>query len=291
MKKYIFTTLLLIISAVSINAQLLWKVSGKGLKQESYLFGTHHLISISFLDSVPGLYPAFNRSKAVVSEIVLNTQDATQKIREAATLPDSLPMSKLLNEADYDYLDKVILDMMKISLRQIDMLHPAMIQTFIQLESFKQMAHLDENTKSDSYFQLVALEKGIPVFGLETIEKQIELLFPKDDLKKQALELVDMAKRKDEAYRELKELNRLYKLGDIEGLNRLNKKSNANWGISDQENYEMVDNRNIAWAEQLPELMKSNGCFIAVGAMHLPGENGLIKLLRKQGYKVKAVRK
>lgn len=84
-------------------------------------------------------------------------------------------------------------------------------------------------------------------------------------------------------------LNRLYKQGNIDGLYQLNKKSNTNWGISDEENAKMVDNRNMEWAKQLPELMKSNTCFIAVGALHLPGENGLINLLRKEGYKVKPV--
>ena len=55
--------LLVIICISTVNAQLLWKISGHGLKQNSYLLGTHHLISISFLDSIPGVYPAFNKSK------------------------------------------------------------------------------------------------------------------------------------------------------------------------------------------------------------------------------------
>lgn len=289
MKKYFVASVMLFLVVFPMSAQLLWKVSGKGLKQDSYLFGTHHLISISFLDSIPGLYPAFNSSKAVVSEIVLNTLDATQKIQTAATLPDSMLMSRLLSSEEFEMLDKEISDLLKITLKQIDMLHPAMIQTFFQLELYKQMAHFDDNTKSDSYFQLVANEKGMPIYGLETIDKQVELLFPKEDLRKQALELVDVAKRKNEAYAELKELNRLYKIGDINGLDRLNKISNTNWGVSDEENAEMVDNRNIDWANQLPALMKSNPCFIAVGALHLPGENGLIKLLRKKGYRVRAI--
>ena len=289
MKKYFVALVMLFLVVFPMSAQLLWKVSGKGLKQDSYLFGTHHLISISFLDSIPGLYPAFNSSKAVVSEIVLNTLDATQKIQTAATLPDSRLMSRLLSSEEFAMLDKEVSDLLKITLKQIDMLHPAMIQTFFQLELYKQMAHFDDNTKSDSYFQLVANEKGMPIYGLETIDKQVELLFPKEDLRKQALELVDVAKRKNEAYAELKELNRLYKIGDINGLDRLNRKSNANWSISDEENAEMVDNRNIAWARQLPELMQSSSCFIAVGALHLPGENGLIKLLKQEGYKVRPI--
>lgn len=289
MRKYVTAFLILFIAVFSLNAQLLWKVSGKGLKEDSYLFGTHHLISISFLDSVPGLYPAFNSSGTVVSEIVLNSLESTAQIQQAALLPDSLPMSVLLSEDDFNFLDRELTETINLSLKQLDRLHPAMIQTFFQIELYKQMAHFDDNTKSDSYFQLVATEKGIPVVGLETIEKQIELLFPKENLRKMAKELVNIVQRKEEAYNELKELNRLYKKGDIERLDILNRKSNANWSISDEENAEMVDNRNIAWARQLPELMQSSSCFIAVGALHLPGENGLIKLLKQEGYKVRPI--
>ena len=71
----------------------------------------------------------------------------------------------------------------------------------------------------------------------------------------------------------------------------MNKKWNKKWGISAEENAEMLDIRNKEWVTQLPELMKLNSCFIAVGALHLPGENGLIQLLRRAGYKVVAVRK
>lgn len=207
MKKYFSILILFLLAVFSMHAQLLWKVSGKELKEDSFLFGTHHLISISFLDSVPGLYPAFNQLKTVVSEIVLNSFEATAKIQQAALLPDSLTMGKLLSEDDYNLLDKELLETLKLSLKQIDKLNPAMIQTFFQLELYKQMAHFDDNTKSDSYFQLIANEKGIPVYGLETLEKQIELLFPKENLSEQARELVDIAKRKNEAYGELAELN------------------------------------------------------------------------------------
>ena len=170
-------------------------------------------------------------------------------------------------------------------------MHPSLIQTFFELELYKTRAHFDENTKSDSYFQLVANQKGIPVKGLETVKKQIELLFPKYDLKGKAQELINTIKNKETLYADYEEINKLYRAGDIEGLNIVNKKWNKKWGISAEENAEMLDIRNKEWVTQLPELMKLNSCFIAVGALHLPGENGLIQLLRRAGYKVVAVRK
>ena len=151
---------------VSANAQLLWKISGHGLKQNSYLFGTHHLIPIQFLDSIPGIYPAFNNAQMVVSEIVLSDPDIAAGISQAAMLPDTLTMEDLLPADDYEYADKELMKVMQMSLKNLNKMHPSLIQTFFELELYKTRAHFDENTKSDSYFQLVANKKVIPVKGL-----------------------------------------------------------------------------------------------------------------------------
>lgn len=52
----------------------------------------------------------------------------------------------------------------------------------------------------------------------------------------------------------------------------------------------MIYDRNKAWAKQLPTIMKTTPTFVAVGALHLPGEKGLLNLLKKQGYKVEPVK-
>ena len=291
MKRINLLVVFLTICVVSGNAQLLWKVCGHGLKQNSYLLGTHHLISIQFLDSIPGVFPAFNKAGMVVSEIVLSDLDISAKIQKAALLPDSLTMKELLSAEEFQFVDKELKKILQMSLMDLNKMHPSIIQTFYELELYKKRAHFDENTKSDSYFQLVATQKGIPVKGLETVDKQIELLFPKNNLKEKAKDLIEVIMNKEALYTEFEEVNKLYRSGNIEGLDDLNRKSNKVWGISAEENAEFLDLRNIDWVKQLPELMKLNSCFIAVGALHLPGENGLIKLLRKKGYKVVAVKK
>ena len=48
--------------------------------------------------------------------------------------------------------------------------------------------------------------------------------------------------------------------------------------------------RNRKWLDQLPSIMEEKSSFIAVGCLHLPGDDGLIEGLRKQGYSVEAVK-
>ena len=86
MKKTILLLVTLITTFSFSQAQLLWKISGNGLKHPSYLFGTHHLITIQFLDSVPGLFKAFNECETVVGEMVLNNIDVSAKIQQAAKI-------------------------------------------------------------------------------------------------------------------------------------------------------------------------------------------------------------
>ena len=58
---------------------------------------------------------------------------------------------------------------------------------------------------------------------------------------------------------------------------------------SEKTKKQILDDRNLNWIKQIPELIKLNSIFIAVGAGHLGGEYGIINLLRKEGYTVKPV--
>ena len=285
MKKIILYCLFFIFGISTTQGQLLWKITGKGLKNPSYLFGTHHLIPIQFLDSVPGLYPAFNSAKMVVSEVVLNNLDATPAIRKAALLPDTITIRGLLNQAEYEFVNQELTNTLRMSLDNLNKMHPSLISKLYELELYKKYEHFDENTQSDTYFQLVAAKKGIPIAGLETVEQQVKLLFP-ENIKKEAQLLVASIRNKEMLIQEMREMNRLYREGNLDALEVLANQSNKQWNVSEEENKKLIDDRNINWVKQLPDLIKNNSCFVAVGALHLPGNKGLIKLLKNEGYKV-----
>ena len=285
MKKIFLYCLFFIFGISTTQGQLLWKITGNGLKNPSYLFGTHHLIPIQFLDSVPGLYPAFNSAKMVVSEVVLNNLDATPAIRKAALLPDTITIRGLLNQAEYEFVNQELTNTLRMSLDNLNKMHPSLISKLYELELYKKYEHFDENTQSDTYFQLVAAKKGIPIAGLETVEQQVKLLFP-ENIKKETQLLVASIRNKEMLIQEMREMNRLYREGNLDALEVLANQSNKQWNVSEEENKKLIDDRNINWVKQLPDLIKNNSCFVAVGALHLPGNKGLIKLLKNEGYKV-----
>jgi len=286
MKKNILILFLLLLCLTATQAQLLWKVSGNGLKYPSYLFGTHHLISIQFLDSVPGLFKAFNNCNVIVGEMVINNIDATAKIQQAAIMPNHVKINDLLNDDEYKLVDNELKSVLKFGLKDVSIMNPSLILTMYEMEIYKKLTGFKDESQSDSYFQMVAAEKGKKIIGLETVDQQIAILFNNSNLERQADILVETVQKKDSILNEMIQLNKLYKVGKIEELIELSKGKGNITDMTDEEYAKLVDNRNADWMTKLPAYFNQSSCFIAVGAMHLGGKNGLIKLLKKEGYKV-----
>ena len=178
MKKKTILLLSLFLFLCSLQAQLLWKVSGNGLKHPSYLFGTHHLISIQFLDSVPGLFKAFNECNAVVGEMVINNIDASAKIQQAAVMPDHMIIKDLLNEEEYKLVDNELKSVLKLGLKDVSIMNPTVILTMYEMEIYKKLTGFSEDKQIDSYFQTVATEKGKKVIGNSSILRECFLECP-----------------------------------------------------------------------------------------------------------------
>jgi len=286
MQKKFLTLCFLFINLSFVHAQLLWKVSGNGLKHPSYLFATHHLIPIQFLDSVPGLYKVFNECETIVGEMVLNNIDATIKIQQAAIMPNHINIKDLLNEDEYNLVDMELRSVLKFGLKDVSIMNPSLVQTLYEMEIYKKLTGFSEDKQSDSYFQQVAIEKEKKVIGLESVDQQIAYLFNNNDLERQANILVETIRQKTSILNDMILLNKLYKAGKLDELLEMSKGKGNITDMTPEEYAKLVDNRNAQWLTKLPKLMQESSCFIAVGAMHLPGKNGLIKQLEKAGYKV-----
>lgn len=61
MKRVLVIIAFVLLAAQSANAQLLWKISGRGIEKPSYILGTHHAVPFTYCDSIPGLMEALIR--------------------------------------------------------------------------------------------------------------------------------------------------------------------------------------------------------------------------------------
>lgn len=275
---------------------LLWKVTGNGLKSPSYIFGTHHLAPISILDSVPGFKAALNTSTQIVGEVdaaKMQSQECTQMVQKMMLINNDTTAYMIFNEKEQQVVSSFLKENMGFELNQMPKIKPAFISnTAIAITCAKMIPGFNPEQQLDSYIQSLGLQKGKKIIALESIDFQLNILFNSQSLIRQAQLLMCTLNHLDKLIADTKELNQAYFSFDLKKLVELSEKREGDSCDplpSEMEN--LIKNRNQDWMTKLPAIMNTSPSFIAVGAMHLPGENGLIALFKKKGYKVEAVNK
>lgn len=273
---------------------MLWKVSGNGLTQPSYLFGTHHLIPITFLDSVSGIHDAFENTEQAVGELDMGNMSQMQmKIMGESTMPAGITFDSFLSATDVTLLDSILTRLMGVGLGQLGTLKPALLSNLISVTLYQQYyPSLSSGKSLDQYFQEEALKRNRPVIGLESTEDQIHVLLNSQTLDRQAELLICMVKHPELLKEQMDKLQVAYHAQDIKALLELYEKEIPDDpcpGTEEEKNLLNRD-RNRKWLEKLPAIMAEKPSFIAVGCLHLPGDEGLIEGLRKLGYRVEAVK-
>lgn len=269
------------------NAQLLWKVDGNGLKEASYVFGTHHIAPLSICDSIAGFEAAFNSCRQLYGEIdMTDIQAASMEMMKYMMLPSDSLLNTFYSEQEYKMIDDILKKYMGVGVDQLKMLKPAAISANLSVMiTAKVFKGYDPNKQLDATMQARAKEKGMTVKGLETVLYQTELLFGAPIIE-QAADLLKMLNNHEKMEKYSLDLADAYLEQDMERL--LKAFEDPDMGATEEEMDSFVYARNHNWAKQAKEIFEIP-TFIVVGAGHLPGEQGLLCLLREQGYRVTAV--
>lgn len=293
--KTLFSLLLLVNLTLCANAQLLWKISGKGLEQPSYVFGTYHLSPLSIKDSINGMSQAINETKQLYGEIIMSESKEPafiQKAQQLMMLPKDTTLKSLFTPEDYELLGKVVKETMKIDIAMLSQLKPAFINTQLAILFYLQHSKaFNPQEQLDTYFQQQAVQQGKKVGGLESSESQLEVLFNSATLQRQADLLACTAKNVEEVIEKAKQIVEYYQTQNLDEIFRLiNEDKNEICGSTPEELDVMIYNRNRAWVKKMPAIMSEAPTLFVVGVGHLPGKQGVLKLLEKRGYKVEAMK-
>ena len=300
MKRIIFT-LTLMVALMSAQAQILYKISGRGLTAPSYIVGTYHLAPVSFVDSIPGIRQAMADCQQTYGELVMNEMldaDSLSIMQQAMMLPDGMTIDKVLSAEEMARLNDYMKKLMGIDLnnpllkQQMGKMSPQGLNTTLTMLGFmKKEGNVNPNNLLDDYFQKEALAQGKGVGGLETIEFQIRVLFKGMTLERQKeglMCLIDNADFMDEMGEKVR---RAYYSKDIIALKEaMDTKLHNSCDSTPEEEAQVIDNRNADWATKMPAIMSQKPTLFAVGAGHLPGPKGVLSLLRNAGYQVEAVK-
>ncbi len=280
---------------------LLWKIMDKKQKNPSYLFGTIHMISEKDYFMPSYVEKAFNSSESIVFEI--NTEEMTD-MSMMGSMMDMMFMKEttlkdLLSEEDYKRVKANINEnpMMMMMGDMVDKIKPLFLSAIIDQgdmggDPMGGGGLLGGGGSTLSYeleFTGMAKEAEKPISGLETVEFQMSM-FDSISLEDQAQMLVQSldAEAKEDGKDALTMMVNLYKDQDVPGLYELIHVQAAE--SSDFED-KLLTMRNKNWIPKMADMMKEQTTFFAVGAGHLGGEEGVIALLRKEGYIVVPVLK
>lgn len=291
LKLTLFTFIILGLSCIISNAQyldsfptksntLLWKIEGKNVKKDCYIFGTIHLIykeQFYFPDKLKNIV---TNSEQVVLEISnINQMEALNYMMlEKGTVFDFFTPEQtdsiLFWAKEHLGADP---EQFKMGLGKMKPF------ALVQLASQKDLVGKIESY--DMKIQSIAVERDIPVLGLETIAQQMAIFDNMDTLQQQemVMEFIRNPHKQDSTMQTMFDI--YLKQNVDEMYQYISKEGGSIMDFSD----ELLDKRNQNWIPQIEELIKKKSTLIAVGAGHLGGEGGVLRLLEKKGYKLTPV--
>ena len=300
-RKIAITAIMLTLSILGINAQLLYKISGKDIKKPSYIVGTFHVAPASFVDSIPGLRAAMDESEQVCGELEMKdmmSPEGIKRMMDAMMLEDGKTLKDIFTADEMNRLNAYLRGLLTIDLtnpmleQQMGKMSPAALaQQMTLLAYIKKTPGFNPQDLIDNSFQKYAQEKQKPIIGLETLDFQINTLFKGKTIERQKellLCIVDNPKYNEQM---LDEMSKAYFALDINKLKELmDEKQNNQCDSTPAENDAIFGKRNRDWLTKMPAIMSAKSTLFHVGAGHLPGDEGVLKLLTNAGYTVEAVK-
>lgn len=254
---------------------LLWKISGKDLVQPSYLYGTMHVQDRRLFYFGDSLYAALEKAEGFAIEI--NPDEMMDSLYKSISQGDtSMLLKKILSDAEFKKIEKKLEKKFKISADKITTSKLAQ-----EKKKMKGMARKkdDMNTIMDLYLFSIAKKQGKYTGGIEDLADQYHI---SDEIGK--FDVNEFIKEDTSQYRVyLEKMVQIYINKDLSALNAMVDNSNA--GFRDM----LLIKRNRKMAMRMDSLAQVRTTFFAVGAAHLPGDSGVISLLKQAGYTVEPV--
>ena len=301
MRKVFFLAAALIVSfAFNAQAQLLYRISGNGLESPSYIVGTYHLAPASFADSIPGMSEAIENTQQVCGELDMMDSfkpENTAQLIQSQMLPEGVTLSSLLTADQLSRLNALLLEVLGTNLEdeafaaQMEKMKPVTLSTTLSLAAYmKKTQSFNPMELLDNYFQMLAMQSGKSVIGFETVEFQMGVLYG-SELPEQVDDLMCMVDHFNEATELVDRITSAYFSQNFQQLESvLEEEMEGTCAATPEEEAALLDNRNHNWIKLMPDMMAEKPTLFAVGAGHLCGEQGVLKLLEGLGYTVEGMK-
>ena len=271
----LFGILLLFTSA---HSQLLYRISGNRLNQDSYLFGTIHTMPKEDFEMPKKVMDALKSCGTIALEIDLN-MSLSEKIELAkmTVLPNGGTLKDYMTDSSYTKLKSYCMDSLswkESKFEQYSHMKPFFFSSVVLQEK------IGKQKSFEMEFDKLAKKYKMPLIGLETVMYQMETI--------DRVSIKDQLQFMDD-FSNMSEFDEMFSLYEKEDINGLYKMISEETEMLPEFNHWFLDVRNANWIPVIEKQISKEATFIAVGAGHLGGTNGVLELLKKQGYSVTGI--
>ena len=262
--------------AIKYKNSLLYKISGNGSVKPSYLLGTMHLVCAKEFQFKKKIESAISKCNLFYMEVNIDDVNEIQLMQEQ--LPALADFSEELTENEQEEMNQLLQNQFDFSLQEAKESSPIELMNRMIVDAID----CDDKKSVEHELLKIAREKGLTTGGLETALQQIKIA-QKVFTGKELLHQLKSA----EDYKEIfKRIMNAYNAENMQELAAL--VANEDF-MSERASHILVNERNRRWVKVISKLVEKSSAFIAVGAGHLPGNQGLIQLIKDKGYAINPV--
>jgi len=251
---------------------LLWEISGNGLAQPSYVFGSMHVRYEAVFEFPDSLFICLNAVDAFANEVHLDS--AMQRIFQVFVGGEKLQVDSIYQQLVTEKSEKTdSLDRLFVKQHK----EPFNVRKFLKEQGrFEDLTERGlRSTTLDAWLMEMARGMGKKLYGLEKID---------DHLFEPTQQLINSRKNNFSLFdNHLDDLLELYYQGDLYPIDLFIRTVPEAFGQL------ALIPRNYIMVNSMRKIMQDQQLFSVVGAAHLPGPEGVLQILRNEGYNVRRV--
>jgi len=264
----------------SDNTGILWEISRPAIAA-CYVFGTIHSEDERVTKLPKPVNKAFNDAETIALEMKLDKETA-QEVLKNLYFTDGRNLKPIIGDALFDRSVKAM-EKKGLPARIVNKMKPWAVFTILNMPDQKTGLFLDAILFKN------AQQQGKTIFGLESPQEQTAVfddmsISSQISLLKSTLDnMLDMNTLQDEVID-------VYLSRDLDKILALNDKYEAliDEKLAKEFTQRLVIDRNHRMVNRMLPMLQKGNCFVAVGALHLPGEEGILSLLKQRGYQIQA---
>lgn len=260
------------------TSQLLWQIQSPMISEASFLFGTMHVRDLRAFDYQELVCEKIDACAAFATEINLN--EASQVLSDQSMdLPEGKRMDQLFPPKKFKKIARFFYQTTGFPIDPFINSHPMMLVNVITSSILAQ----DHPVSLDEFLWKYAERKNKILLGIERVEEQLDIMTA-IPLEFHLRSLWLMTRNVSRFRKGLLKMTEMYQSGDLSRILKSAKKSSG--GMRKL----LLYDRNMLMAKRITRLMEEQPVFCAIGAGHLGGKKGVLKLLKDEGFRLTNVK-